>query len=69
MPLAQVGQVLAEHGNEGLQAGSLARSSTSHCITAHVLPVRLDARRFVIANIASRGIGIVAMLTGPTSGN
>ena len=65
MPLAQVGQVLDEHGNEGLQAGALARSSNSHCITAHVLPVRLNARRFVISNIASRGISIVAMLTGP----
>ena len=65
MPLAQVGQVLDEHGNEGLQAGALARSSNSHCITAHVLPVRLNASRFVIAHIACRGIGIVAMLTGP----
>ncbi len=65
MPLAQVEQVLDEHGNEGLQAGSLSLSSNSHCMKAHVLPVRLDARRFVIANIASRGIGIVAMLTSP----
>jgi hypothetical protein len=58
MSLAQIGQVLREHGIEGLHAASFARSSKSHCITAHVLPVRLNARQFVIANIASRCIGI-----------